>query len=836
MPLDLQPLESEGLDLQPIKDTSVSTLDLQPIGKKSSLLTYLKEHPFKSILQPLPKTLGGKTPKEKIVEKFATKPEGERWLPAYGRAVTAGITGDITDILTTPATYIPLPIGKVIGKIPIKGTTLGEIVKTIPIGRGFMKGVEELGRYEQTLKRITPLSSRGMVGKTTENIFITKGRIPIKKEYTIDDLGKINSDIKNLSQMLPPLRRRGLTEEDINIENKLRELLNIQKNIFSQFEQKRIIPTAKDILKRRIPEETGGVVKSSFITTTQPTELTPIQKIIQALKEAKPIRGKQEALYSAERAKRAGAISGIGQQVPGEAGYHAQLGALKGELPKVQFEGIRGKISQPDIDSLFNTIEQHQILSPFEKITTKNGLAKLLSAEGGTVPTKGELKLLGEVFPQDFINTVLTKRPLLQKAGEGIAEVLNVPRALMASFDMSAPLRQGVFLIGRPKQWMPAFRDMFKYFFSEKSYQGLMSDIQKRPTYSLIRESRLPLTDIGATLAGREEKFMSNLAEKIPLVGKVVKASNRAYTGFLNKLRVDVFDDLVNTAQKQGIKVEGKVLGDIAKFVGSATGRGDLGILNNAAVALNSVFFSPRLMASRLNLLNPVYYTKLDPFVRKEALKSLFTFSGTASSILGLAKLGGADIGVDSRSADFGKIKIGNTRYDILGGFQQYLRIAGQLITGEHISSTTGVKTTLGEGYKPLTRFDIALRFLETKEAPVASFATALLKGQSALGQKLEVGKEVGQRFVPMVIQDMYDLVKERGLEGVGMSIPAIFGVGVQTYAPTAQEMVYSANSVLTHYKELLKQGNIEEARGLLNKNREIIRIGKMLEPTHKQL
>ena len=693
----------------------------------NTAITNIKEHPFKAILQPLPKTLGGLTPKEKLREKFLPPLETTKEEPLLSptkeglKAFGVEMAGQIGDIATTPATYIPLPAGKIIGKIPFKGTTIGEIAKTIPVGRGFMKGAEELGKYEQTLKAITPLSSRGI------------------------------------------------------------------------------------------------------------TELNPVQKITQALKEAAPIRAKQEALYTVERTKRVGAVIEAGK-TGGEQGYFNQLGALKGELSKVQFTGIRDKISQPDIDSLFNTIEQHQTLLPLEKVTAKTGLAKLLGTEGGTVPTEGQLKLLGEIFPKDFVKTILDKRPFLQKAGESIAEVFNVPKALMASFDLSAPLRQGVFLVGRPKQGIPAFRDMFKYAFSEKAYQGLLQDIQKRPTYALMRESRLPITDIGKGLTGREERFMSNLAEKIPVIGKIVRASDRAYTGFLNKLRADVFDDLIKSAQKQGIKIEGKVLNDISNFVGTATGRGKLGVLENSAVILNTTLFSPRLMASRISLLNPIYYTKLDPMVRKEALKSLLTFGGTALSVLSLAKMGGAEVGIDPRNADFGKIKVNNTRFDIGGGFQQYIRMAAQLITGEHISSTTGVKSTVGEGYKPLTRLDIAIRFLETKETPIASFATMLLKGQTSLGKKPEIPTEIANRFTPMVIQDMQDLYKERGLEGITIGIPAIFGVGLQTYSPTPSELVYSKNSVLSHVRELNKQGRFEEARKLQEQNKDIISKGYQFE------
>jgi len=311
--------------------------------------------------------------------------------------------------------------------------------------------------------------------------------------------------------------------------------------------------------------------------------------------------------------------------------------------------------------------------------------------------------------------------------------------------------------------------------------------------------------------------------------------SNRAATGFLNKMRADVFDDLVKKAQrlKLNVNVEGP---KIATYINTATGRGNLGMFENAAVALNSVFFSPRLMASRVSLMNPVFYAKLSPMVRKEALKDLLGLAGVATTTLGLAKMGGAEIGYDPRSADFGKIKIGNTRYDIGGGFLQYMRLGAQLITGEHVSSTTGVKTTVGEGYKPMTRAEILGRFIGTKESPVASFAMGLLKGKGFAGKKFEVGKEAGLRFVSMVVQDMYDLYEERGLEGLLMASPAIFGIGVQTYAPNAEEIVRAKNSVMTEAKKMFSQGRAKEGKNLLDKNEDIIKRGVKLEPHQKLL
>jgi hypothetical protein len=524
--------------------------------------------------------------------------------------------------------------------------------------------------------------------------------------------------------------------------------------------------------------------------------IDPIKKITQLLTEAKPIRSQQEALYSAERSRRFGKIAGIGQRMEGEAGFYKKLGALKGELPKVEFQRIRQNLQQSDIDYLFNQIEKSN-LTLGEKVTGQGALKKLLGAEGGQVPTKGEIKLLSEVFPPDMIQAILNKRPFMSRLWSGIQNALNLPRAVMSTADLSAPMRQGIFLIGRPKQWVPAFKDMFKYAFSEKSYVGLMDNIKSRPNYQLMRESKLALTDMSPQLLNREESFMSNLAEKIPVFGTIAKGSNRAYSGFLNKLRADVFDDLVNTAKKQGLKIEGKRLDDISSFVNSATGRGNLGkTMQKAAPILNATLFSPRLMASRINLLNPVTYVNYDPFVRKEALKSLLTFGGTAMTVLGLASLGGAEVQTDPRNADFGKIKVGNTRYDVLGGFQQYIRLASQLLTGKVISSTTGKTITLGEGYKPLTRKDILVRFFEAKEAPVASFITALMTGQTGVGEPVNIPTEVINRFIPMALQDIYDIAKDKDSIGQGlvMALPGIFGVGSQTYGKS--EYVEGVNPV----------------------------------------
>jgi len=251
-----------------------------------------------------------------------------------------------------------------------------------------------------------------------------------------------------------------------------------------------------------------------------------------------------------------------------------------------------------------------------------------------------------------------------------------------------------------------------------------------------------------------------------------------------------VFDSLLKSAQEQGLDInDEKLLKSIARYTNSATGRGDLGALKEHAVTLNTLFFSPRLLASRVNFLNPVYYAKLEPFARMQALKSMRNLIGTVTLVLSLAEAGGASVNADPRNADFGKIRFGKTRIDILGGFQQPIRLMAQLFSGKVVSSTTGKTLSLGpQGPGKLSRYDIAQRFVESKLGPVPSFVKDAAKGVDSIGQPLQWDKftqrnPVVQRMLPLLAQDVYQLGQTKGpLPALGGAVIGSLGVGLQTY------------------------------------------------------
>jgi hypothetical protein len=516
---------------------------------------------------------------------------------------------------------------------------------------------------------------------------------------------------------------------------------------------------------------------------------SPEAKVREALGPARRGRTEQNKLYSAERGARAGKAQAAYEAAGGGvAGQKAALGELKGELPRVQFQHLReGRITQEHMDSLASQIWEHPELQTYQKIHAMNGLLEAFNK--GRIPQPSQIKLLQTVFGQDAAKE-LARISRARKVGQGAVNVLTIPRSLMASFDVSAPFRQGLVAGSRhPVLFSRNFAPMFKALTSEGSYQAILDEIHSRPSFQAMQDSGVKFTELGQDVTQREEQFMSNLAERIPVAGRGVRASGRAYTGFLDKMRADMFDEQVRLAAKAGVNVEDRSqLRSIARLVNSATGRGDLGPIESWAPAMNAMFFSPRLIASRVNMLNPLWYASLEPHARRQAIRSMVQLGAAASAVLGIGSYFGAKVGIDPRSADFAKLKIRDTRLDVLGGFQQYIRVGSQLATGQMINSSTGEISTIGTGPFQRTRLDILQQFAQGKYSPPVSFVNDFFKGTDFAGQPFSVKKEVLQRVVPLVAQDSYDLYHNTGsipLALLGYAISA-FGIGSQTYATSS--------------------------------------------------
>ena len=533
----------------------------------------------------------------------------------------------------------------------------------------------------------------------------------------------------------------------------------------------------------------------------------PIAKLKELITQAKPLRGKLDKLYSEERGKRIAQVEKAIDEIGGEKGYIVALSKLKGELApgrKVMYESIKDKLSQEDLDSLYNMTFKHPFLDEWEKVSAANELTKLFAGE---IPTPKGLELLEEIYGSDLIKSILSKRAIGAKLSDFLIELANIPRSILATADMSGFLRQGiVYVVSHPAISAKAMGKTFQFAFNKKSFEQYFKNLPKDKMYPLMRKSGLAITDPSRTLAtGREEAFISRLMQKIPIFGQIIQFAERSYTGFLTKLRVDVFKNIAEDFLAKGYSPvkNKKLFKSTADMVNTFTGRGGLGFGNKIAPQLNVIFFSPRLIAARFKALNPLWYAKQPKPVRIMAIKDFAKFVGIGTILLALIKVSGVgDVEDDPRSSDFGKVRVGNTRYDIWGGFIQWARVFAQLITGQRKNTATGEIVSLSkEEYPFTTRKEVLLRFIEGKFAPVPAFINELISGAKTFeGEDITFETVVKEKFIPMYIQDIADAYTDGGFgRTIGAGTAAFFGVGVQTWQPKTKSI--KTNTYLDKYK-----------------------------------
>lgn len=520
------------------------------------------------------------------------------------------------------------------------------------------------------------------------------------------------------------------------------------------------------------------------ITPPTPPE-DPVAKLTRLIRAAKPARKETEALKHKELQERVAAYARVLGQTEGEEAFLRARGALKGELPRAQFEPPRVAMTSDDLLELFETIRTTPKIPEgrvLQRGNTADALTKLLS---GQIPQRAELALLERVFGPELVKALLAKRGFWAKFGEAFVDVLNIPRTFKAMMDLSATLRQGAALaVGEAVSWGKSFPRMMKVVFSEKNYLALDDQIRAHPSFPLYEASGGYLGPVGesASLVAREEQFMSRLVRKIPVLGHVVRASERAYVGFLNALRTDVF---YKYHRLWGDAVPEGTYRELAGFINAATGRGGLGALESTAPVLSGFFFSPRFVMSRIQA--PAYLFSSSPLVRKVAMKNLGSYAALLAGTLFLAERSGfAKVELNPLSSDWGKMRIGRIRLDFMAGYQPYVRYMAQMIMGKKKAVVTGK-------IRDIDRMGLVGRFGRSKLAPGSGVMVDITTGETFVGEEVALNRPallrmVYENLVPFAPDDIIEAVREEGWEaGALVTVPGILGVGIQTYATIGQ-------------------------------------------------
>lgn len=392
-------------------------------------------------------------------------------------------------------------------------------------------------------------------------------------------------------------------------------------------------------------------------------------------------------------------------------------------------------------------------------------------------------------------------------------KLLNTGRVAKSSFDVSMPFKQGIWgltkqLLSLPigenktfrsqRELVQEFGKMYQALASEKAQRRIMDEIHSSPRYELAQKSGLDIAEPESILSRqREDYYGPSYAEKIPFIGKsiklgkgknapriggLVKASERAATTFVNTMKWNIFNQYADIFEKQGKTFQNsKALYEgAATYANQGVGRGKLTEGIERANAVTSRFiFSLRLQASRLQLMtyliNPKFYTKVPKEIRIAYLKDMTKFVAAGLTTLAIAHSMGLSVGLNPYSSNFGKVRVGETEYDIWGGFQQWATFL--------IRQVSGKKTNNSGDTEDINRGDLALRFARSKASPEFGSAINLLQEKDYVGQPTDIKKE-GLNFInPLITQDIYQSAQDGGVkQALITAVLAAHGVSVQTY------------------------------------------------------
>lgn len=387
--------------------------------------------------------------------------------------------------------------------------------------------------------------------------------------------------------------------------------------------------------------------------------------------------------------------------------------------------------------------------------------------------------------------------PLRSTLGQ-FSDIGGLAKSIKASLDNSFVFRQGFkAMFAHPGKWADNAANSWKLIgrqLGKKATSDEVVDAVKAEIFGRENALNGNYRKMGLDLGVTEEAYPTSLPEKIPLLGRLYKASEAAFSGTAYRLRADIADELVTKLAKQGRDVTDKeLLKSVGTYVNSLTGRGDLGRAEGFSKAFNNLFFSPRFFKSNVDFLTAhAFDQNMDPALKRLAFLNLMKVLAGVGSGLMLAKAINPDsVNFDPTSSDFGKIKVGNTRVDVTAGMASFVTLAARMADVLARGATQG-EVRLGgkDSYNRINPLGaLAGTFLSNKMAPLPATVRDLAEGETFSGRPMNLNSTEGiantaaNLFAPIPITNTLELAEDP--ESIGPILGTVLdgiGFGTNTY------------------------------------------------------
>lgn len=328
------------------------------------------------------------------------------------------------------------------------------------------------------------------------------------------------------------------------------------------------------------------------------------------------------------------------------------------------------------------------------------------------------------------------------------SNVTGAAKALMATADMSAPMIQGLAMMGRhPAGWLKSTINSYKALVDP----NVVGKVLENPDYMRAAEE---FTQSGGSLLQLED-FLSGkqsgaAVTKIPIYGKIVEATGRAYGAFLDLAKLEMWKSWAHVADR---KDWGRVAESIEN--GLFMGRMEkIGLNPHRAVGERLMLFAPMYYRGAGGLISMAFQKGVQGKVARQMLTG-YAGAGMLITVGSLLAIGmdwedikkrldptkGTFMKVPVESGDGKRVEVG-----IGNVITQLVRLVGQ--AADYHTSEKVIDTGVED--------NPYLRFLRGRAAFLPSLAVDFATGRDYFGNRITMTEATARRFMPFVLQSMF--------------------------------------------------------------------------------
>lgn len=284
----------------------------------------------------------------------------------------------------------------------------------------------------------------------------------------------------------------------------------------------------------------------------------------------------------------------------------------------------------------------------------------------------------------------------------------------------------------------------------------------------------------------REEDFPTSLPEKIPILGRIFKASETSFSAVGIKLRTQAASKAYKIAEKQGVDLSDPFqVSQINRTINTFTGRAKF--KKGIPDWVNTVFFAPRWVKSNVEFLTRPFNpgSKKSRFGRRLHAKALLS---TAVSYVLLAKMFeafGGETSFNPIHPLFGKVKFGTRVVEIPGvsSLAGYITLAARMKTAKTIDPVTGQEKDIEDP------FDKFWDFTENKASPISGMVRDIIRRVDFDGQPTTIESLALNAITPIPVSTAIEIFsKPEGAFDLAVMLADASGFSAGVRAPRLTE------------------------------------------------